>query len=138
MGAAVHLDGDVHEGRNAGEARAIGGGREGIVGDDRDHRGVARAPYPPDMQVGDFRVADVAVSGEATGFIAVADTLRPESREAVEQLRALGLEVAGFSCLTNWAAGIGDSPLSHEEVLETGKSAVAEFARLLNSALNNR
>ena len=57
--------------------------------------------------------------------------------EAV-QARALGLEVAGFSCLTNWAAGIGDSPLSHEEVLETGKSAVAEFARLLNSALNHR
>ncbi|MEY2578551.1 MAG: purine-nucleoside phosphorylase, partial [Verrucomicrobiota bacterium] len=26
------------------------------------------------------------------------------------QARALGLEVAGFSCLTNWAAGIGDSP----------------------------
>jgi len=54
------------------------------------------------------------------------------------QARALGLEVAGFSCLTNWAAGIGDSPLNHEEVLETGKSAAAEFARLLNSALNNR
>lgn len=56
--------------------------------------------------------------------------------EAV-QARALGLEVVGFSCLTNWAAGIGDSPLSHEEVLETGKSAAAEFARLLNATLDN-
>jgi purine-nucleoside phosphorylase len=54
------------------------------------------------------------------------------------QARALGLEVAGFSCLTNWAAGIGDSPLSHEEVLETGTKAAAEFARLLDNALNNR
>ena len=54
------------------------------------------------------------------------------------QARTLGLEVAAFSCLTNWAAGIGDAPLSHEEVLETGKSAAAEFARLLNRALNNR
>jgi purine-nucleoside phosphorylase len=54
------------------------------------------------------------------------------------QARVLGLEVAGFSCLTNWAAGIGDSPLSHEEVLETGKNAADAFARLLNSALNNR
>lgn len=51
------------------------------------------------------------------------------------QARALGMEVAGFSCLTNWAAGISGAPLSHAEVLETGKSAAAEFARLLNAVL---
>ncbi|MEY2500467.1 MAG: purine-nucleoside phosphorylase [Verrucomicrobiota bacterium] len=51
------------------------------------------------------------------------------------QARAVGLEVAGFSCLTNWAAGISGAPLSHTEVLETGKNAAAEFARLLNAAL---
>lgn len=35
----------------------------------------------------------LAVDGQAAGLIAVADTLRPESREAVELLGALGLEV---------------------------------------------
>ncbi len=35
----------------------------------------------------------VAVDGVVAGVIAVADTLKPESREAVEQLAALGLEV---------------------------------------------
>ncbi|MBC8163650.1 MAG: copper-translocating P-type ATPase, partial [Roseiflexaceae bacterium] len=35
----------------------------------------------------------VATDGEAAGIIAVADTLRPESRDAVAQLQALGLEV---------------------------------------------
>jgi Cu+-exporting ATPase len=35
----------------------------------------------------------VAFGGEGAGLIAVADTLRPESREAVEQLKALGLDV---------------------------------------------
>jgi purine-nucleoside phosphorylase len=51
------------------------------------------------------------------------------------QARALGMEVAGFSCLTNWAAGISGAPLSHEEVLETGKKAAAELVHLLSAAL---
>jgi purine-nucleoside phosphorylase len=53
------------------------------------------------------------------------------------QARALGLEVAGFSCLTNWAAGIGSVQLNHEEVLETGKSAADVFVRLLKATLGN-
>jgi len=51
------------------------------------------------------------------------------------QARALGLEVAGFSCLTNWAAGIGGQGLSHAEVLETGKTAAEVFGRLLHATL---
>jgi purine-nucleoside phosphorylase len=51
------------------------------------------------------------------------------------QARALGLEVAGFSCLTNWAAGVGSGSLSHEEVLETGKAAASTFSRLLEACL---
>jgi len=53
----------------------------------------------------------------------------------VIQARALGLEVVGFSCLTNFAAGISAGELSHDEVLETGKNAAADFARLLEAAL---
>jgi purine-nucleoside phosphorylase len=53
----------------------------------------------------------------------------------VIQARALGLEVAGFSCLTNLAAGLSKEKLSHEEVLEVGKKAAANFARLLSTAL---
>ena len=51
------------------------------------------------------------------------------------QARALGLEVAGFSCLTNWAAGIGREKLHHEEVLQTAKAAAQSFALLLRTAL---
>ena len=51
------------------------------------------------------------------------------------QARALGMEVAAFSCLTNWAAGLGTSELDHGEVLATGKRAAADFRRLLRRAL---
>ena len=51
------------------------------------------------------------------------------------QARALGLEVAGFSCLTNWAAGLHPGTLGHEEVLETGKAAAAQLAAVLEQAL---
>ena len=51
------------------------------------------------------------------------------------QARALGMEIAGFSCLTNWAAGISATPLSHAEVLTTGKQAAEQFQRLLERAL---
>jgi purine-nucleoside phosphorylase len=51
------------------------------------------------------------------------------------QARALGLRVAAFSCLTNWAAGVTDQPLSHEEVMETGRTAAAALSRLLEAAL---
>jgi purine-nucleoside phosphorylase len=53
----------------------------------------------------------------------------------VIQARALGLEVAGFSCLTNLAAGLSQEKLSHEDVLEVGKRAASDFARLLQTVL---
>ena len=49
--------------------------------------------------------------------------------------RALGLEVAGFSCLTNLAAGLSKEKLSHEEVFETANKAAADFKRLVQAAL---
>jgi len=53
------------------------------------------------------------------------------------QARALGLRVVGFSCLTNWAAGMQEN-LNHEEVLETGKSAARVMARLLKEVIAAR
>jgi purine-nucleoside phosphorylase len=51
------------------------------------------------------------------------------------QARALGLEVAGISLLTNWAAGLAPATLQHSEVVEVGLSASHDLARLLHSAL---
>jgi len=53
------------------------------------------------------------------------------------QARALGMRVAGFSCLTNWAAGMQET-LNHEEVLETGKAAGSVMVRLLEKVIGGR
>jgi purine-nucleoside phosphorylase len=45
--------------------------------------------------------------------------------------RHAGLEVLGVSLVTNLAAGISPTPLSHEEVLEAGRAAGPRISRLL-------
>ena len=45
--------------------------------------------------------------------------------------RQCGLEILGISLVTNLAAGIGDRPLSHQDVLEAGHLAAARCGRLL-------
>jgi purine-nucleoside phosphorylase len=45
--------------------------------------------------------------------------------------RALGMRVAGVSCITNHAAGISSQPLSHAEVLETTALVAERFEALV-------
>jgi purine-nucleoside phosphorylase len=45
--------------------------------------------------------------------------------------RQSGMEVLGMSLITNLAAGIQKTPLSHAEVLEAGRDAEAKISDLL-------
>ena len=45
--------------------------------------------------------------------------------------RHMGVQVLGISCVTNLAAGLSASPLSHTEVFETGRQVRWRLARLL-------
>ncbi len=45
--------------------------------------------------------------------------------------REAGMEIIGFSLITNLAAGIQKTPLSHAEVIEAGKNAEAAIGDLL-------
>ena len=47
--------------------------------------------------------------------------------------RHMGIDVLGISCVTNLAAGLGATHLSHEEVSETGKQVERRLAGLLES-----
>ncbi len=49
--------------------------------------------------------------------------------------RQMGIKVLAISCVTNMAAGILDKPLSHEEVLETGRRVAGQFTALLREVI---
>lgn len=51
------------------------------------------------------------------------------------QARALGMEVAGISMLTNWAAGLSPKALNHAEVVAVGQAASADLARLIKAVV---
>jgi purine-nucleoside phosphorylase len=55
------------------------------------------------------------------------------------QARALGMEVVGLSCLTNWGAGMQqETKLDHDDVLETGRRASGQLAALLTRAVQQK
>jgi purine-nucleoside phosphorylase len=60
-----------------------------------------------------------------------ADAVGMSTVHEAMQARALGIEVTAFSCLTNWAAGISGTPLSHQEVIEVGKQSANSLVELL-------
>lgn len=49
--------------------------------------------------------------------------------------RQAGMEILGFSLITNMAAGIQTTPLSHQEVIEAGREAEPIIARLLSRVI---
>lgn len=62
------------------------------------------------------------IGGDMVGMSTV-----PESIAA----NHLGMKVAGISCITNLAAGIGHEKLKHEDVKEVAKIAMKKFSDLL-------
>ncbi|MEJ7812040.1 MAG: purine-nucleoside phosphorylase [Gemmatimonadaceae bacterium] len=66
---------------------------------------------------------------ERMGADAVGMSTVPEVLAA----RALGMRVAGVSCISNPAAGLSTVPLSHAEVLETTARVASRFVALLRA-----
>nr|WP_281891008.1 purine-nucleoside phosphorylase [Paenibacillus sp. YYML68] len=62
------------------------------------------------------------LGGDAVGMSTVSEVLLA---------RHAGIEVLGFSCISNMAAGILDQPLSHEEVIETTERVKQTFLKLI-------
>jgi purine-nucleoside phosphorylase len=67
-----------------------------------------------------------------------ADAVGMSTAMEAEEAARLGLEVVGISCITNKAAGLGDSTLDHAEVLVNAKLAVTRMGELLNVLIGER
>ena len=86
------------------------------------HRGVYCALSGPSYETPAEICALAKLGANAVGMSTV-----PEAIVA----RQCGLRVAALSCITNPAAGISKTPLSHLEVLEIGEQASTQAAKLI-------
>ncbi len=68
----------------------------------------------------------LSIKGTAVGMSTV-----PE----IETAGDTGIHVVGISCLTNYAAGITDQPLTHHEVMETADRVKSDFAELIKEII---
>ncbi|RGE23261.1 purine-nucleoside phosphorylase [Leucobacter sp. wl10] len=75
--------------------------------------------YETPAEIQYLRVIGAQIVGMSTALEAIA-------------ARQAGLEVLGLSLITNPAAGLGEDPLSHEEVLAEGRAAEPRLAELLS------
>lgn len=90
------------------------------------HEGVYAAVHGPQYETpAEIRMLGL-LGADAVGMSTVLEAI---------QARALGIEVAAFSCLTNWAAGLSGQPLSHEDVTAAGRAAASAFAEIFRDAL---
>ena len=49
--------------------------------------------------------------------------------------RAMGMRVAGISCITNPAAGLALAPIQHQDVIEVTARAGSDFERLVEGTV---
>ena len=68
------------------------------------------------------------LGGDAVGMSTV-----PELQAADQ----LGIDAVGISTITNYAAGILDQPLTHNEVIETANRTKDDFAKLIGVTIDN-
>lgn len=59
-----------------------------------------------------------------------ADAVGMSTVHEVIVARAMGMRVAGMSCITNKAAGLSDQEISHEDVIEVTKAAGEKFEKV--------
>lgn len=65
------------------------------------------------------------------------DAVGMSTGREIEAGFALGMECAAISCITNKAAGLGEAPIHHEEVLEVGRRVKEKMIGVLEGFVRN-
>jgi purine-nucleoside phosphorylase len=93
-------------------------------------------PTIPEGVYGQFRGPMYETPAEIEMLRAIGGSLAGMST-ALEAIvaRSLGMEILGISLVTNMAAGMSGSPLSHAEVLEAGQAAASRMGELLGQVV---
>jgi purine-nucleoside phosphorylase len=81
--------------------------------------GVAGPSYETPAEIRAFRTWGADLVGMSTVLETIA-------------ARQMGIEVLGLSCVTNMASGMEAAPLSHDEVMQTGRAVESQLASLLS------
>ena len=68
------------------------------------------------------------IGGDAVGMSTVNE---------VSVAHALGLKIAGISCITNLSTGISSTPLSHDEVTEVANQVKVKFIKLIENIIGS-
>ena len=98
------------------------------LGGERIHRGIYVFSVGPSYETPAEVRALRNLGGDAVGMSTV-----PEAVLA----HACGMRVAALSCVTNLAAGLSPTPLSHEEVLAESEAAKPRMAALVTAFVQN-
>ncbi len=96
--------------------------RQALIDVGADASGIYLAVHGPTFETPAEIRAFRALGADAVGMSTV-----PEAILA----NALGMKVAGLTCVCNWAAGLGDEKLTADDVLQTAKEAMPRMRELL-------
>ena len=90
------------------------------------HEGVYIAMQGPQFETpAEIRMAQT-IGADAVGMSTVYEATKA---------RFLGMEIAGFSCLTNWGSGLSSAELAHEDVTAVGRQVAGQMVELLLRAI---
>ncbi|MFA6173774.1 MAG: purine-nucleoside phosphorylase [Kiritimatiellales bacterium] len=98
--------------------------RQTLIASGADASGVYVATAGPSFETPAEIRAFRALGADVVGMSTV-----PEAIFA----NALGLKVAGLSCVCNWAAGLGDEKLTAEDVFRTANAAMPQMRAVIRS-----
>ena len=102
-------------------ARKVGE-KEGIPLQEGVYLGLLGPSYETPAEIRMLRT----LGADAVGMSTVPETIAA---------RHAGIEVLGISCISNMAAGMLDTPLSHQEVVETGERVKETFIKLVRGII---